>query len=847
MQDFLEYWPGKSPITKNGVPHPAVYHFLDVAAAAELLIRPVAFVAQLRDALVLLAALHDLGKIGAPFKAMLEEGRPQVAGSHWEVTEAYLRFLDQEILAPRLGGNPDIRFQLYASAAGHHGRPSCKDLALNRRGTGPGRDLRHMLDAAGTRALRDVADVTRAFLDLWPHASLQSIGSLVEAKRLSWRLAGLTTAADWIASNPDWFPPTAPGPSLQQHLAQARERAAKAIAQAGLDTPAPSGPLHFGFTLRPMQSACEVVPLPDGPMLAILEDETGSGKTEAALLLASRMLAAGMGRGLYFALPTMATADSMFARVAGDVLQLFERQPSLALAHGRALLSDRYRELRDKRRENPDEPGADDWLADNRRRALMADVGVGTVDQALLAVVKAKYSALRLFGLSKKILIVDEVHEMGEPYMGELLAELLYVHAGQGGSAILLSATIPLALRAKLIDAFERGAGRATDIKPSDLAYPALTISGSDPRKIDTAPSARGPVRIERLINLGSALDLLEQGAKAGAVCVFIRNAVDEAIVAFEALHARGVTVDLLHARFALCDRKRHEEAALANFGKMRGTKCGRVLVATQVVESSLDLDFDLMVTDLAPMAALVQRAGRLWRHMALRPADARPVRGPILHVLSPDPSEVEGPRWLQAAIGAGAFVYDPALQWRTAKVLFEAGQIDAPAGLRDLIEAAHGEAIAVPDVLHSADIHAAGEAAAAATLAGQNMIDWAEGYRDGASGADDAEYPTRLGEPQRILVLARREGGRLLPWAGETWSVEACQRSEVQASHRRLRPFPLPDQDDPEIAAALKGLPKWLQASRTICPVGEGDFVCPGLLYEVLTGLRFTAKVAVV
>lgn len=590
MLNIAQYWPGKSAIETGGIAHPAIYHFLDVAAVAERLVKRMELDPFLSDALVTLAALHDLGKIGEPFRQMLENGQPQTAGNHWEVTEAYLRSFDQDLLQGRLGGSEKIRFELYAAAAGHHGRPAFKDLSLNRRGTGPGAEMKRMLDAAGARALKDAACVVRAFLDLWPHASVQRIESLAEAKRLSWRLAGLTTAADWIASNPDWFPPTAPGPSLGEHLAQARARAERAVTRAGLATPAPRAGLDFGFALRPMQAACETAPFPEGPMLAILEDETGSGKTEAALLLASRMLAARKGRGLYFALPTMATADSMFARVAGDVLKLFERPPSLALAHGRASLSDLYGELRDQRRENPDEPGADDWLADNRRRALLADVGVGTIDQALLGVVKAKHAALRLFGLSTKILIVDEVHEMGEPYLGELLAALLAVHAEQGGSAILLSATIPLGLRAKLAAAFERGAGRASDPSAEEEpAYPALTISGSAPRAIAAAPSVRGPVRVARLASMEAALDALEQGARAGAACVFIRNAVDEAIAAVETLRARGIAADLLHARFALVDRKRHEAAALEAFGKHRQARPGRVLVATQVVESSLD------------------------------------------------------------------------------------------------------------------------------------------------------------------------------------------------------------------------------------------------------------------
>ncbi|GIX15257.1 MAG: hypothetical protein KatS3mg118_3216 [Paracoccaceae bacterium] len=334
----------------------------------------------------------------------------------------------------------------------------------------------------------------------------------------------------------------------------------------------------------------------------------------------------------------------MFRRLRPVLPRLFAAPPSLTLAHGRAALSEDYRDLALGTERRQDEPGPTDWLRDSRRRALLANVGIGTIDQALLAAVKARHAPLRQFGLSDKILIVDEVHEMGDPYMGVLLETLLRLHAAQGGSAILMSATVPRALRARLAAAFDAGAGRASGPDLDAPAYPALTVTGAPPRPVRPVGSARGPVRVERLPDAEAAQDLLQAAARAGAACVWVRNAVDEAIAAVQALRARGVPADLLHARFALIDRKRHEAAALATFGKDRAARPGRVLVATQVVESSLDLDFDVMVSDLAPMAALIQRAGRLWRHMELRPAAERPVPGPMLHVLAPDPAASTAP-----------------------------------------------------------------------------------------------------------------------------------------------------------------------------------------------------------
>ncbi len=842
MLTIIASWPGKSPAGDAQIAHPAVYHMLDVAAVAERLIHRWGLDRPLADALVLLVALHDLGKIGAPFRAMLQTGQPQTAGSHWEVTEAYLRDFDVGLLAPRLGAGDRCRAMLYAAAAGHHGRPPTKDLQVHRGSGSPTGDWKKMLENAGEGSA-DSRAVAQTFLDLWPGASLAAVETSAQAKTLSWRLAGLTTAADWIGSNIDWFPPTAPRLDIVDYMALARERAARAVEAAGLIAPRVQQALMFDFPLRPMQRTCAETPLLDGPMLAILEDETGSGKTEAALILAQRMLRAGKGCGLYFALPTMATADAMFARIADILLKVFEDAPSLALAHGRAGLSDKYRELRGGRAHNPDEPGPNDWLADNRRRALLATIGVGTIDQALLGIVKAKHAALRLFGLSSKILIVDEVHEVGDPYMGELLATLLEVHAAVGGSAILLSATIPLKLRADLIAAFERGAGRPCEpAVSSGSSYPAFTVSGAAVMPVPAAPSARGPVRVVRLETQDAAIDLLAASAASGAACVFVRNAVDEAIAAFYALQSRGVAADLLHARFALDDRKRHEQRILGLYGKERSARPGRVLVATQVVESSLDLDFDVMVSDLAPMASLIQRAGRLWRHMDRRPAAGRPVDSTVLHVLSPDPERVESERWLSEAIGGGAYVYPAALQWRTARVLFDAGGIDAPSGLRALIEAAHGDAIPVPEVLERKELEAVGEAGAKKNQAVQNKIDWSAGYRAGASGDSDADYPTRLGQDQRIVILARMEGNSLVPWCGGDWSVEACQRSEVSASASRFKSITLPDQNAPSIAAVRNKLPDWLRATRTICPVDADGTICAGLRYEASSGLHFSS-----
>ena len=823
MASHLLHWPGKSG-RDGGPEHPALYHMLDVAAVAERLLRGSPFPDEWKAAFVLLIALHDLGKIGAGFRAMIREGTPQLV-CHWELTEAWL--LDDPWLADRLGADPWVMRALIPAIAGHHGRPSKQDE----------RFFSRMRGDAGPEAAADIPAAVETLAGLWPEASLAGLDE-IEAMRLSWWLAGLTTAADWIGSNADWFSAREGDLPLADYLALARDAAARHVPEAGVAGTVARSEALFDFALRPMQQAAASTPLPEGQVLAFIEDETGAGKTEAALILAQRMLLAGKGRGLFFALPTMATADAMFVRASGVVGRMLEH-PTLTLAHGRAGLSVPFRDLQHGRSRS-DDVTCTEWLADDRRRALLADVGIGTVDQALLAVMRARFSALRLWGLSSKILIVDEAHEIsGDGYGSILLERLLQAHAAQGGSAILLTATLPLDARARLTRAFAEGVGRDWAMDP-DLAYPALTIPGVDRLPVAATPSSKGVVKVERLPDAEVAADLMARSVQAGSACVWVRNAVDDAIAAVELLRARGVDASLLHARFALCDRKRIEAAELARFGRHGEGRAGRVLVATQVVESSLDLDFDVMVSDLAPMAALIQRAGRLWRHMAERPQNLRPVQQPVLHVVSPDPAEVPDARWLHQVLDGGAWVYPLAEQWRTADLLFRRGEINAPCELRALIEAVHGDGAApVPPVLEAAEQERIGEGYARRSLGDQNVVDFAAGYRQGAAGADDTRYPTRLGRETRTLALARRADGVLVPWAREGGALtELWQLSEVSADKARLDRLPLPDQTTPEIAAATRDWPEWRRTVVTVCPVGEDGEICEGLRYSACSGL---------
>ena len=824
--DAIAAWPGK---TIDGTCHPALWHMLDVGAVADCLIthRPITDRLDWNQAMVFLVALHDLGKISESFRDQIT-GRASRAEYHSQLSFVLLEEHDA-LLEQILGGKRTSRRALYAAIAGHHGGPPELD-------GGDGNSWRRWKSAIGHDAFEVAARVISAVAILFPQASLEGLASR-KAKTLSWLVSGLTVQSDWIGSNTDWFgqqPATIPIP---EYWRQARQRADKAVASAGLHHAEPracAAILPVTATPRPMQEAVQQVALPQGPSMVLIEDATGAGKTEAALMLASRMMAAEKGDGLFFALPTMATSNAMLTRIKDVAAELFSGHPSLGLSHGRAGQNELFRTIRGSDGSDPAEPvTCGQWLADDRRRILLADIGVGTIDQALLAVLPTRFNTLRLWGVSNKILIVDEAHSY-DPYMKEELSRLLWFHAMFGGSAIVMTATLPKAMRNDYAYAFQRGLGIRQPERIEDDAYPQLTMVSHqvDSCQPDPVPATCRDIAIHR-IDEQKAIALVRDGVAKGAACVWIRNAVDDAVAAVQALKAEGVAADLLHARFMAADRVAKEEVLQARFGRGEGDRQGRVLVATQVIEASLDLDFDLMISDLAPIGSMIQRAGRLWRHMDERPVDSRPVAGPALHIVSPDPYMVEDARWLHRMLKSGAWVYPLATQWRTARVLFDARVIRAPGGLRHLIEAVHGPALEeVPSALESAKQEADGRSMIERQMA-RNQLLKPDSYLDAAQKVHDEEkVMTRLGVRQVTLWLARTGAGGLEPLA-DSW-----EESEVRMSHAQYEKLGGVDQERSEIATLKASWPEWKQASIWIAPVGLAGEISERLRYDATCGL---------
>lgn len=861
--------------------HPVACHCLDVAAVADVLLHRDPGIAErvatkcgwpVEDfvrVVVFLVALHDIGKFSRSFQAKAPDHWPTnlqgeplwIGGIRHDALGFALLTGDGDISDAILSvfhgwADPGMKL-LLGAIAGHHGRPvqvpeiETRDVC---------RECRS--------AARDFVAALIALLQ--PRTLAPPAAKLVEM--VSWWLAGLTTLCDWIGSATAWFPYVGNTcRSLEDYWPVARERAEQALGESGLLPVASAAPHGLRDLLpsidkpTPMQALAQSVALPGGPVCLIIEDATGSGKTEASLMLIHRLMTTGRGDGVFVALPTMATADAMFDRLAQSYRNLFAdgTDPSLALAHGRAMLNALFRggilpkaggAAADEVADNAETASAQcaAWLAEERRRAFFAHVGVGTIDQALLGVLAARYAALRLFGLSRKILLVDEVHAY-DPYMAAELDRLLTFHAMLGGSVILLSATLPRQRRAELLEAFACGAGTAA-YQPTATDYPLLTIgaggSGGE-YGVKMRKELRRSIPVRRLATADAAVDALVAAARAGACGIWVRNTVDDALAGALALRTAGIAPILFHARFAMGDRLAIQNRVLHWFGKQGDPQArapggvGRVLVATQVVEQSLDLDADVMVSDLAPIELLIQRAGRLQRH----PKRVRPVgfeRAELL-VLSPEAVALPDANWAtDAAIGGTRFVYPAPILWRSARVLFAAGAIAAPGNLRRLVEAVYGaDAEAAPPGLQKAEMDFIGVTEAQRGHARYNLLDPARGYsfRNG-EWASDIVMPTRQGDDYTLFRMARVEAGTLVPFCADADPSYAWALSEVALRRSIAQDAVVPPRFMPALDRLRAGWPRWQRDIKVLVmePDGTDGWDTEVLRRQSAIRLRYTA-----
>jgi CRISPR-associated endonuclease/helicase Cas3 len=476
----------------------------------------------------------------------------------------------------------------------------------------------------------------------------------------------------------------------------------------------------------------------------------GEGKTEAAFFAHMELQRRFGHRGLYVALPTKATGNAMFKRTLKFLSsQGMNRKLDLQLLHGAKLLNDTFQNLKLSGVFDSDGCGevhAGEWFT-NKKRALLSEYGVGTVDQAMMPILPVRHNFVRLWGLANRVVVFDEIHAY-DAYTGTLLIHLLRWLLALGSSVVLLSATLPPSIRRKL-------AAVVNDKLPEmEMEYPRLSVFSPGQKvyqkHFDADPVRRQTIKLQAispgLSDMRAAFEeYLLNGGMGLAVLNTVQRAQDLYCLFSEGeplMHedqrvgkrlSDGTEVFLFHARFSANCRQKREDLVLENFGE-KGIRTGRkILIATQVAEQSLDIDFDVIMTDLAPIDLVLQRAGRLWRHVR----KSRPILEPTLllaGLAGDEPPPFGKPLWWEK-------IYREDILLRTWSLLHTKQSITLPDEIDILVQAVYEEQVDVPESLRErmdkALMNGEGEGFAKSGQAHQAIM----GLPDDASWNDPTRY----------------------------------------------------------------------------------------------------------
>ncbi len=764
---------------RDGAPGiPVRQHLLAVACVAEVLLRRFprlcARCGIAPSAVLFLAASHDVGKLSLDFlqksSVWLERQglTEKAARGGWKVVytrphpriscDSLQKFLADNRLASRKGA------ACWAAVVGaHHGRIarrySSAPIAL--------RETERLLEDERQKCLGE----------LWEHFGKPALPDVQDRNSPSlWCVAGLITLADWIGSDERFFPPDT---ALDE--ASLRQRATEAVDAIGLGLPPVTQGLSFadifaGRSPYPLQA--EAATIIDRPGIHIIEAPMGMGKTEAALWTAYHLLARGLADGIFFALPTQATSNRMFLRFADFVRQICPRAAPAQLIHGNSWLQNDLKAL-----VCPASPEgeADACWFNTSRRSLFAPFGVGTVDQALLAVLAVRHFALRRFALAGKVVIVDEVHTY-DMYTGTLTRYLCRELEQLGCTVIILSATLTEDARCSLLS-LPAGEER------KDVPYPRISGRVSDSVLPEVSPPSL-PDKTIRIEHPGreEAWALALELAGKGAQVLWICNTVDRAQEDFSEFRRRtaplrdGPDTGLLHSRFPFYRREALEQEWMSRLGPEGTRQKGSILVSTQIVEQSVDLDADALFSELAPTDMLLQRLGRLWRC----PRSGRPVEKPLFHLLREDVSCNDFRRMdalsIKACLGDKAFVYSPYVLLRTLELWESLECLSLPSGIRELMAATYAEQDAPPGW---EELYAEGYGRG---LADRRLADMATDIWQEALD-DVAALTTRLSADSALMVLIRsRDGNHLCLQDGSEVSLPTDGRISLTVAKKLCR-----------------------------------------------------------
>lgn len=509
-------------------------------------------------------------------------------------------------------------------------------------------------------------------------------------------LLGIVILSDWIASS-NYFAQAENWLNLPDGAKQAENLAEQFLSISGLASQEEQFGSDFHSVwpnipaegMRGLQAEVQALfqQTQERVSLVLLEAPMGEGKTEAGIYAAIQMARQWKKCGFYVGLPTAATSNQMLGRMRA-LLEMHRSSNPIRLLHSIAWLADDEQEHPWPKFETEEERYAAGWLLPVRR-GLLGSYAVGTVDQAMMSVLLVKYGVLRLLGLAEKTLVIDELHSY-DVYMSEILHRLLEWCRELEIPVVLLSATLPPEKKAQMLTAYAH--------VPIESCYPSVTAVTESGRvlvrqvgqteKQQTVQVTLCPI-LHRAQQIAS--QAIQLSAAGGCICVLL-NTVRQAQEVFQAIEMEGFdgTLLLFHARFPAQRRDDIEQRCIRLFGKDKTARPRKgILVATQVVEQSLDVDFDAMITAVAPIDLLLQRLGREFRHGETpRPPH---IKSPHLYVLTPEQAGEFGP---------DGFVYPPCLLQQSIHILEEQSVIRIPEDLPVLVERGYDPDAAPPGEL---------------------------------------------------------------------------------------------------------------------------------------------------
>ncbi len=731
--------------------HPAICHMVDVAYVAETWLQlnprlmdrfcqlaPGIDREDLLRIIVTIIALHDLGKLHRCFQAKSDEGWTKGYGAdgvqringagfdHGRATGVMMRSLVRKQYK-----HWKRWYKAFDMVAGHHGT------------------------LYGNSKLQPMPSNCPAWPDEQPFV-LEAIEALCRLFKMPTELpnapkdngfymllAGFCAVCDWLGSDSTTYLYAEQKglrmesfDDIQFYLSDLREQgvAKKQFVEQGILADFKREPLAYQdlfeilkkYPLRPLQTVSTEILFgrKAGSEIVIVEAPMGMGKTEIALYLAMQAIGSGNADGLYFALPTQASSNALFDRITAfaETARAPEGQLSVVLAHGGSRFFEKYQELKDRtwRQKEawlktvqelggyrdtispPSEIVATQWL-ERSKQSLLAGVGVGTIDQAMLGAITVKHAFVRLFALANKVVVFDEIHAY-DAYMNQVILHLLQWLHTLGAKVILLSATLPRKLKKDLLSAYKCTLPD-TDTSPENDPYPQILYGHTgimeEPFVVpaqDRENDRKVPVRIKKIETVAdertsTGAQKAVELARDGGCIAWIRNTVKEAQAAWQAvkdeLREQGiqdVEVRLIHARYTRTDRNLIEEELVDVLGNKPGAKrpTKMIVVATQVIEQSVDIDFDAMISDLAPVDLLLQRLGRMWRHV--RPLSVRYNHTEAaLFVLTPNAEEI-----YEMQFGSSTYVYDAEILARTATLTVDNDVWHMPDACRTLVAAVY-------------------------------------------------------------------------------------------------------------------------------------------------------------